>query len=406
MKIRILTVCLTVFLLSCYNENENEIRPAKEPSSEIVPIETARDVAIKLAQREFSTSATLTEKAASNVPHIKNEDVVAKEKVPYFYIFNFDEGFAIISAEKYEHPILAYSQTGEFVRKDAPQGVQLWLETTKESIDLIRSGRIDTKKTTFAEWNIAQRKAVPDQAVSRVAPPAPGCQETSTTTIVGPLIKTTWNQGCGYNAYCPLVTSGGDCGRAWTGCVATSMAQVMRYWQKPTTYSWSTMPNTYGNSAVALLMSDAGTSVGMDYGGDGSGASMSNVPGALKNIFHYTSASHIEYGLSSYNTVKSNVSAKRPVILSGFSTRDASWLGLVVKYKDGHAWVCDGYNETSYTWCNDDGSFGGGATYLYFHLNWGWGGSSDGYYGFDNWAPTGTSYNFKYARGAIVSIVP
>jgi hypothetical protein len=404
MKTKIVTICLTLFLLSCYNENI-EVAPTKKPNTEVVSIETARDVAIKLAQKKFDGSAMLTDDAASVEPAIKNEVVVEKNKIPYFYIFNFNEGFAIVSAEKYEHPILAYSKTDEFVLESAPEGIQLWLERTKESIDLIRQGSIDTKNVTLPEWNIARREAVPASVAAKLAPPAPGCQPTSTSTSVGPLMTTTWDQGCGYNSYCPLVLSGGACGRAWTGCVATATAQVMRYWKKPAMYNWAAMPNTYGNSDVALLMSDVGVSVGMSYGGDGSGAKTENIPGALKNTFGYTSASSISYGLSSYSTVQNNLYYKRPVVLSGYHTKK-TFLGVTVGYADGHAWVCDGYNEYSSTWCNDDGSFGGGATYLYFHMNWGWGGYCDGFYGFDNWAPTGSGYNFQYARGAVVSIVP
>jgi hypothetical protein len=400
MKAKILLFCLTLVLLSCQHDNE-EIAPALTPHSEIVSIETARDVAIKLAQKKFSFSAE-----ATNVnPHIKREEVVAEGKNPYFYIFNFDDGFAIISAEKYEHPILAFSDHGEFSRKDALDGIILWIETTKENIDRIRHGEFDTENITRAEWNLAQ-KAV-STAATKVAPIDPGCQESSSTTTVGPLMATTWNQGCGYNTYCPLVTSGGACGRAWTGCVATAMAQVMRYWQRPATlYNWSTMPNTFGSTEVARLMSDAGTAVGMNYGGNASGAKHEDIPGALKNTFGYTSATNIDYGLSSYSTVESNIGARRPVILSGYNVKNTSWFGLSVKYEEGHEWVCDGYRRYSYTFCNEDGSFGGGGSYLYFHMNWGWGGTSDGWFGFDSWAPTGTTYNFKYYRRAIVNIYP
>jgi hypothetical protein len=402
MKAKILLFCLMLVVLSCDNDNDVVV-PALHPRSEIVSVETARDVAIKLAQKDFNASAL---KIVNDNPHIKNEEVIAEGNIPYLYVFNFDEGFAIISAEKYEHPILAFSSHGEFISKDAPDGIILWIETTKENIDKIRAGEFDTEALTKSEWNLA-RKQVSSSAATREAPIDPGCQESSTTTTVGPLMATTWNQGCGYNTYCPLVTSGGACGRAWTGCVATAMAQVMRYWQRPAAlYNWSTMPNTFGSTEVARLMSDAGTSVGMNYGGDASGAKHENIPGALKNTFGYTSATNIDYGLSSYSTVESNISARRPVILSGYNVKKTSWLGLSVSYEEGHEWVCDGYRRYSYTYCNEDGSFGGGGSYLYFHMNWGWGGSSDGWFGFDTWAPTGTTYNFRYCRRAIVNIYP
>ena len=85
-------------------------------------------------------------------------------------------------------------------------------------------------------------------------------------------------------------------------------------------------------------------------------------------------------------TVQSNINSHEPVILSGSPNSNGS---------DGHEWVCDGYMENTVTWCNDDGSFGGGETFLLFDMNWGWNEATvpgttpwpnvDGWYGFANW---------------------
>lgn len=183
------------------------------------------------------------------------------------------------------------------------------------------------------------------------------------------------------------------------------MAQVMRYWQRPSTYNWASMANTFANNEVARLMRDAGSSVNMSYSDPGSGAKHESIPPALVNTFTYASAQNINYGTSSYSTVQNELNARRPVILSGYNTSNSSWFGLVVEYRDGHEWVCDGYSDTDYYWCNSDGTQGG-AGYLNFHMNWGWDGTSNGWYSFNNWAPSGTNFNFQYYRRAIINIRP
>ena len=53
----------------------------------------------------------------------------------------------------------------------------------------------------------------------------------------------------------------------------------------------------------------------------------------------------------------------------------------------GHSWVCDGYQATDY-----------------YHFNWGWSGSSNGYYYLTNLNPGG--YTFNNSQEAVVHITP
>jgi len=119
---------------------------------------------------------------------------------------------------------------------------------------------------------------------------------TVSSASVTPLVQTTWDQSPFYNDSCP---SG-----SVTGCVATTMAQIMRYWNYPlhgkdtssycdctangftnnfgtqfanygaTSYNWAAMPLSVAstNTAVAQLMYHCGVSVHMDYDPNGSGA--------------------------------------------------------------------------------------------------------------------------------------
>lgn len=215
----------------------------------------------------------------------------------------------------------------------------------------------------------------------------------STKTDVSYLCKTKWDQANPYNYY----LSGN-----YTGCVATAMSQVMYYWQwpqsatstipaytvsgktysalDPVTFNWSKMQTTYNSGdyedghAVATLMEYVGHGVKMQYSTSGSGAYETDIINALKNYFGYTSPMKLLYRseLSAtewQDTIYNNLKNSLPVIMCGSNS------------EGGHCFVCDGYS-TQYT-NQTDGSG-------YYHINWGWSGSYDGYFDLEVMTPEGT----------------
>jgi hypothetical protein len=194
------------------------------------------------------------------------------------------------------------------------------------------------------------------------------------------------------------------------------MTQIMKYWNWPaqgsgshaythpdygmqsanfgsTTYQWNSMPNTIGaaNNAVATLTYHAGVAVEMNYGPSGSGAyvtdamSSQSAESALRNYFEYDqNLQGIQRsGTSGWiSTLKTELNESRPVLYAGFGSGG------------GHAWVADGYDKNSF-----------------FHINWGWGGSSDGYFAVDAMNPPslgagGGSGGFNNGQHAIIGIKP
>jgi len=206
-----------------------------------------------------------------------------------------------------------------------------------------------------------------------------------------------------YNASCPADAAGPD-GHVWAGCVATAMAQVMKYHNYPTTgtgshsyshptygtlsanfgettYNWASMPDSLSdyNSDVAKLLYHIGVSVDMDYAPDGSGAYMSDAAYALETYFKYSnSLSYVwksSYSTDEWTTIlRTEIDNKRPILYSGHGT-------------GGHAFVCDGYSGSDY-----------------FHFNWGWGGSEDNYFYLNDLTPG--SYDFTDSQGAVIGIRP
>ena len=205
---------------------------------------------------------------------------------------------------------------------------------------------------------------------------------------VAPLLgEINFNQGDPYNRKCPYLNGG----RAVTGCVATAMAQVMRYYKYPAhgtgtfTYTggtggvrtvnledmpfdWNNILPTYDGvrctdaqaDAIATLMLACGASLNMNYDKDGSSADTQDVPKLLKNNFGYNKAANVAVadGNNPEETIKWwGIEAVRPDLDLG---RPLIFAGYPAVNQSGHCFVIDGYKVE-------------GGIY-YYHVNWGWGG--------------------------------
>ncbi|MEC4114480.1 C10 family peptidase [Myroides pelagicus] len=245
---------------------------------------------------------------------------------------------------------------------------------------------------------------------------------------VKPLLATNWGQGQGYNNYSPEINCNGIIKKGYTGCVATAVAQVMRYYKFPTSYNWSIMPNqisdydtnTQEANEVSKLMRQIGIFVGMEYKCDGSEAKSSAAVNALVKDFGYSSS--IKLMDYNPNIVALELENNRPVILDGATgkSEDGFWIFKQTSYSGGHAWVCDGYQEILYKTVYNEGTkyetiktTSGGK---YFHMNWGWDGAgtesklnNGGWFKYDNFdvkLSNGESLNYKYRKNMIVNIKP
>jgi hypothetical protein len=418
----------TMMLTGC--QKSNDLAPASHPENnlQIVP----DDVALSVAEN-FNPATFFDEKNPTNHYPVKSTLTGSnqiKEKFkfndaegnPALYIFNFENGgFLFVSGDYQLQPVLAFVQTGEFKKDKAPSGVIQWVEKTMEDIEIVRKGLYNNSRTALTAWDIyVKQTKMPLSVTSKIMPPPDNpCdpEPSPQTTTVGPLLPVTWGQACTYNELCPNTACNFGCGtgNAWTGCVATSTAQIVDYWHPNNgyAYNYAGMPATIGNGEVQRLMRDIGLPVNanMSYGCDGSGADGSRVPGFLKARFGFTSANFSDYN-SNYQKVQNNLSAHWPVLLDGCRTKTGHWfiINWWSSYSDCHEWACDGYQETSYTYC-DNGVFVGGATYLYFHMNWGWheswgGNDYNGWFAFNSWNIAGLNRNYQYAQDLTSEIHP
>ena len=289
------------------------------------------------------------------------------------------ESFIIVSADDCAEPLLGYAD-GSFDAGSMPPAMKWWLDQYACQIEAARTQ--------------GMLKAV----------------ERPQRQPVEPMVKTKWNQNSPFNLMCPVINGG----RSMTGCVATAMAQVAKFHQWPEkgvgsheyyyngswisldfskiSYDWANMLDSYEgttserqNIAVAQLMYACGVSTDMQYSPIESGTADVFVASALVDYFNYDK--NIRYAERDYfgmleweEFIYNQLKDYGPVQYSGSSS------------SGGHSFVCDGYS--------DDG---------FFHINWGWGGMSDGFFRLSALDPAiqgigGASSGFNFDQAVIANI--
>ena len=215
-----------------------------------------------------------------------------------------------------------------------------------------------------------------------------------TFTPVKALLPFVRHQNAPYNNECPFyITSKGEVTkyRCVVGCVATALEEIISYYRRDvvlqdTLHGWESkkhtniedvLPGTTVNcrlirnnydsddytteeaDAVARLSYYCGVAAKMNWGIEESGASIQNVIAPLKRAFGYGYVQYVDsykYSPSDWlKMIREEIYAKRPILYTAFLMR-----------MGGHAFVVDGLDEKGL-----------------FHVNWGYGGSYDGYFRLD-----------------------
>ncbi len=319
-----------------------------------------------------------------------------------YYVFNKgnEDGFVILSADDSMPAVLADVEGASFDYDKIPENMKWWLSQYDYSI---------------YSYATKGKKYVSAEAKTDIAP------------LLGGIA---WNQNFPYNLKCPEYEGF----NAFTGCVATAMAQIMRMhkWPKQgtgkheydclfqygydkttgeklyktihlsadfskSTYQWDNMPEMHGGLesleqllALSQLMYDCGVASNMNYGLDGSATTIESALHAMMVYFGYDTNAKIRkrvvYDDDEWeDLVYKNLSKGLPLLYTGHGEQNA------------HAFVCDGYKA--------DGNM--------FHFNWGWGGLYDGYFfmsGSDKTPtvnPTGCDDDdFSYEQCAVFNLKP
>ena len=396
--------------------------------------------ALSMAQ-DFMSGGKATFCASADVSLKLAYQAHSLEGKPDYYVFNRGNGggYIVVSGDDRTVPVWGYSTSGKFDYESLPDNMKWWFSEYQRQLQYLRD-----------HPEAKARKAV------------------NLTTSVSPLLTTKWNQCIPFNDFCPDATMKNEDdphlaygGHAPAGCVATCLAQIMKYynWPKVGTgtenytgnvkyydnssssektykktmqadfskshYQWQLMKDEYlykdknnhgyldenghlyikiinengdtvkdsnhihGN-AVAKLISDIGIAVSTEYKYNGSESNIDKAKAALINHFNYLAdkVERIDYSDEAWDQLLMNeLLASRPIYYRG--TR--KYVENGISKEGGHAFVFDGFNT--------DGKF---------HINWGWGGSSDdGYYVSSLIeVPVQGDHYYSYDQKALIGIQP
>lgn len=307
---------------------------------------------------------------------------------PTYYIYNVGNngGFALIAKDDTHGAVIGYSDQGTFdLERMSPE-----LRDLFSILDEARPSQIKKNEARSFDY-----------------PP-------KHSRVVAPLLRSRWNQDHPYSLYTPTYKdTDGDDQHAFAGCVAVAMAQLMYYHQWPAQgrgekyhpklgkrdfsashYRWSDMRPIYGDNeryigsgknprvrpdddpmftSVAELMRDLGAAVSMNYQPVASSSNSELASTALQTYFDYEATDALSTSRLGIDKTEQLITEELiggfPVYISGMNKSGGNY---------GHAWVIDGID-----------SFGR------FHMNFGWGGQSDGYYSLRHIAPATAGAEFS-----------
>ncbi|RGN31419.1 thiol protease/hemagglutinin PrtT [Bacteroides oleiciplenus] len=324
---------------------------------------------------------------------LKSASTRGVEGIAFYVYNNAQSAYVIVSGDDRMKSVLGYSDNGGFVTENLPSNIQGWLENYN---------------TAYMELVNGKQEMIEPQLLTRATFPK---------TVAPMMSGINWDQDTPYKNACPIV----DTERSVTGCVATAMAMIMKYYEYPvkgkgahsyklkdgqtcsfnygnTTFRWDKMLPQYVSGAytaeeadaVAELMYACGVAVEMVYSPNGSGASSRAVAQALIDYFGYNE--NLGYVSREYFTstewmdmIKKELSEGRPVLYNGASI------------DVGHEFVFDGYDAQDMV-----------------HVNWGWGGANNGYFEVTSLNPSspgiggGTNLGggFVFGQGMITGMQP
>ncbi len=336
-------------------------------------------------------SESIAKKVAVNFISSQNRSIMPLETIcevtsigrgsePAMYAVSVDSDWVLVSADERIEPILAYSTNhqGRFpLSEEMPPAMRELLDWYEQMISSVNSGEDTDVNPQWAKYK--------NELIELIEP---------TRSVVEPFLQhngnfVAWGQSGNdsaspnssktYNMLCP---SGDNCNHTLVGCVAVAMAQVMWYWRWPLyavvkndnnqyvfrDYNWSNSPCRLNNNStiweaieVATLLHDAGTSVSMAYGCEGSSAYTSSIAPALRNTFGFEAA-NAKYRDSYTDSewialLKADLDVRRPII----------YRGTLINEDEGHAFIIHGYDSDSK-----------------FYINFGWGGKGEGYFSLNN----------------------
>jgi hypothetical protein len=350
--------------------------------SQTVSVDEARQVARNFFADNHKDAVVLDKTIC------QNEDTL-------LYFFRQNQQCVLISGSRTVVPILAYFTVNEEITDEIAPAAQMWINYYAQQIKYLHNERLPISPNVLKSWNLCLSTHKGNEDI---------------ISEITPLLTSQWGQGSKYNYYCPYDMQSSNNQRAVTGCVATALAQLMYYFRFPqtgegnysyvhenygtlsadfsqTTYDYSAMSDRpkFTNAAISQLMYHCGVAVDMVYGATSSGMYNHKAAYILKTYFKYSPQTQYIFRDTTHlnwdSLIINHLERKIPLYYAGWSVPDTN----------GHGFICDGYQ------LREDSNY-------YYHFNFGWDGSYDGYFLTTALSPAGN--NFNLAQELVINAYP
>lgn len=330
-------------------------------------LQVARNFLTKTSHFELINSKPNTKPFYSN----KNGEIL-------FYILNYDKAFIVISSNKNNTPIKAFSFKNSFnISKNNQEiGMLDILISDYENYNTFIKKNKELKNINSKKWQDLLNN---------------NTSKNTNDETIGPLLSSEYGQQKpkDANGNYIIVTNYFTPQHYSVGCVAITLTELLQYYQWPRIgegkysytdnygsskgtytanfeekyYNWSAVLDKYKNTIstdaqrkeLGKIAFHAATSINMDYESGGSTSNINRIPNAVKSYFRYIADYKNKSESDFWQVLDENLHNKIPAQFAIYTPSGS-----------GHAVVGDGIKYVG--------------TEKYYHLNMGWWGTTNGWY--------------------------
>lgn len=209
------------------------------------------------------------------------------------------------------------------------------------------------------------------------------------------MVKVRWGQRAPYNNNCPLINGT----RAVTGCLPIAVAQAMTHFKYPSSFLWDVGG---ASSTIILDWIEINKHVGLWACNDAAGVAHESISKLVRKLGEQLDANYgVTATSANYRKTRSTLQSYGYTVsdIIDFKTTEnfngrSIWIMYGVDNEKGvpHAFIADGRNYVQYI--TEERIVDPSTTpptivdvynkevthYDYLHINWGWNGSSNGYF--------------------------
>lgn len=360
---------------------------------------------------DLKDALTVTKKGKSKLKVNKVTPLIVSNSTIGYVAELKPSGFILFSADDQAPPIKIYSDEGSF--DNLPQGLLKILELELLEDNEYLKSKKPKDKVKLKKYSDLWTSLSSDNEDSGL----------STSAADSAVLNTEWNQNDPYNYYCPTVASGGSGGRAYAGCTAAALGQILRHHNSPEqvasdhtytdssgcgipehthpsctgthsisdagmgSYDWANMPSAISTSspevqqqAVGQLLYHCAVALESNFESCGTSAFPTDVPEVLQTYFNYTSSNYQNKSSYTsavwYDKIGDDIDDNQPIFYAMWQADNTG----------GHAVVCDGYRNGNE-----------------IHIDMGWSGAWTAWYNMDS--VVASSYTWT-KHGAVFEITP